>query len=244
MMTLDALIVDDEPAARRDLQQVLAAIDGVRLVAQASDAAAARQLARKHRPQLIFMDVQLPGADGFAAIDGIINERTCVIFTTAYAQFAVRAFEIGASDYLLKPVDEDRCRRAVERARQQLGKNQAAETLQVVEVEERGAHIRVAASEITLVTAQGNYLEVDHRSGSGLVRQTLEGFLATLGGHLVQINRSQALRLTAVRSYRGNAQSGVLILLANGTEVMVSRRRAATVTAALRAAGHQKPEGG
>jgi len=238
------MIVDDEPAARRDLQQVLAAIDGVRVVAQASDAAAARQLARKHRPQLIFMDVQLPGADGFAAIDGIIDERTCVIFTTAYAQFAIRAFEIGAIDYLLKPVDEDRCRRAVERARQQLGKNRAADMVQVVEVEERGAQVRVAAGEITLVTAQGNYLELDYRGGRGLVRNTLEGLLAMLAGHLVQINRSQALRLTAVRSYRGNAQSGVLILLANGTEVAVSRRRVAAVTAALRAAGQQRHEGG
>ncbi len=244
MPPLDAMIVDDEPAARRDLQQVLAAIDGVRVVAQASDAAAARQLARKHRPQLIFMDVQLPGVDGFAAIEGIIDERTCVIFTTAYAQFAIRAFEIGAIDYLLKPVDEDRCRRAVERARQKLGKNHAADMVQVVEVEERGAQVRVAAGEITLVTAQGNYLEVDYRGGRGLVRHTLEGFLAMLAGHLVQINRSQALRLTAVRSYRGNAQSGVLILLANGTEVAVSRRRVAAVTAALRAGGHQRPEGG
>jgi len=244
MPTLDTMIVDDEPAARRDLQQVLAAIDGVRVVAQASDAAAARQLARKHRPQLIFMDVQLPGADGFAAIDGIIDERTCVIFTTAYAQFAIRAFEIGAIDYLLKPVDEDRCRRAVERARQQLGKNRAADMVQVVEVEERGAQVRVAAGEITLVTAQGNYLELDYRGGRGLVRNTLEGLLAMLAGHLVQINRSQALRLTAVRSYRGNAQSGVLILLANGTEVAVSRRRVAAVTAALRAAGQQRHEGG
>ncbi|MEY4298905.1 MAG: hypothetical protein RIR25_141 [Verrucomicrobiota bacterium] len=244
MPTLDTMIVDDEPAARRDLQQVLAAIDGVRVVAQASDAAAARQLARKHRPQLIFMDVQLPGADGFAAIEGIIDERTCVIFTTAYAQFAIRAFEIGAIDYLLKPVDEDRCRRAVERARQQLGKNRAADMVQVVEVEERGAQVRVAADEITLVTAQGNYLELDYRGGRGLVRNTLEGLLAMLAGHLVQINRSQALRLTAVRSYRGNAQSGVLILLANGTEVAVSRRRVAAVTAALRAAGQQRHEGG
>jgi DNA-binding LytR/AlgR family response regulator len=65
-----------------------------------------------------------------------------------------------------------------------------------------------------------------------------------LAGHLVQINRSQALRLTAVRSYRGNAQSGVLILLANGTEVAVSRRRVAAVTAALRATGQQRHEGG
>jgi len=244
MPTLDALIVDDEPAARRDLQQVLAVIDGVRLVAQASDAEAARQLARKHRPQLIFMDIQLPGANGFAAIEGLINARTSVIFTTAYAQFAVRAFEVGAADYLLKPVDEDRCRRAVERARQRIAKSFTQDTDFVVELEERGARLRIGIEEIRVISAQGNYLEVEHSSGRGLLRQTLDSFLDLVPGQFLQINRSQAVRPSAVRSYSGNAQQGLVISLANGTELAGSRRRAARVTAALRAAGRPQNAGG
>jgi len=244
MPTLDALIVDDEPAARRDLQQVLAVIDGVRLVAQASDAEAARQLARKHRPQLIFMDIQLPGANGFAAIEGLINARTSVIFTTAYAQFAVRAFEVGAADYLLKPVDEDRCRRAVERARQRIAKSFTPDTDFVVELEERGARLRIGIEEIRVISAQGNYLEVEHSSGRGLLRQTLDSFLDLVPGQFLQINRSQAVRPSAVRSYSGNAQQGLVISLANGTELAGSRRRAARVTAALRVAGRPQNAGG
>jgi len=244
MPTLDALIVDDEPAARRDLQQVLAAIDGVRLVAQASDAEAARQLARKHRPQLIFMDIQLPGANGFAAIEGLINARTSVIFTTAYAQFAVRAFEVGAADYLLKPVDEDRCRRAVERARQRIAKSFTPDTYFIVELEERGVRLRIGIEEISVITAQGNYLEVEHSSGRGLLRQTLDSFLDLVPGQFLQINRSQAVRPSAVRSYSGNAQQGLVISLANGTELAGSRRRAARVTAALRVAGRPQNAGG
>ena len=241
MQILDALIVDDEPAARRDLQQVLASFENVRVVAQASDAAAARQLARRHRPQLVFMDIQLPGADGFSAVEGLIDDRTCVIFTTAYAQHAVRAFEIGAVDYLLKPVDEQRCRRAIERAREQLQRAAPPESDPVLEVEERGARVRVPLAEIRYVSAEGNYLEVDHGGRMGLVRQTLENFLAGAGGdQFTQINRGQAVRLTAVRSYRGGTARGLTLRLADGRELAVSRRRAAEVGATLRASGHAR----
>jgi two-component system LytT family response regulator len=242
MQTLDALIVDDEPGARRDLQQVLAAVENVRVVAQASDAAAARQMARRHRPQLIFMDIHLPGADGFSAVEALDDKLACVIFTTAYAQYAVRAFEFGAVDYLLKPVDEKRCRRAVERAREQLARQEnaaLAEPQPLLEIEERGAHVRVPLADIRLVTAEGNYLEVDHGGQLGLIRQTLENFLAgPSGAPFTRISRSQAVRLSAVRSYRGSATSGLRLYLGDGEELSVSRRRAPEVSAALRASGH------
>lgn len=244
MQTLDALIVDDEPGARRDLQQVLATIDNVRVVAQASDATAARLLARRHRPHLIFMDIQLPGMDGFRAVEELDDKRACVIFTTAYAQYAVRAFEVGAVDYLLKPVDEQRCRRAVERAREQLARQQGAVTAEeqpLLEIEEHGARVRVPLAEIRLITAEGNYLEVEHGSRHGLVRQTLENFLTgPCGTPFTRINRGQAVRLSAVRSYRGSATSGLRLYLADGRELAVSRRRAAEVSAALRASGHAR----
>ena len=242
MQTLDALIVDDEPGARRDLQQILAAVENVRVVAQASDAAAARQLARRHQPQLIFMDIHLPGADGFAAVEGLDDKKACVIFTTAYAQYAVRAFEVGAVDYLLKPVDEQRCRRAVERAREQiarLGQGVADAPQPLLEVEEHGTRVRVPVAEIRSVSAEGNYLEVEHSGRRGLVRQTLENFLAgPAGTSFTQINRGQAVRLSAVRSYRASAGKGLRLTLADGQELTVSRRRTPEVNAALRASGH------
>jgi two-component system LytT family response regulator len=244
MQTLDALIVDDEPGARRDLQQVLAAVEDVRVVAQASDAAAARQLARRHQPHLIFMDIHLPGADGFAAVEALDDKKACVIFTTAYAQYAVRAFEVGAVDYLLKPVDEQRCRRAVERAREQLarlGQSQPDAPQPFLEVEEHGARVRVPLAEIRAVSAEGNYLEVEHGGRRGLVRQTLENFLAgPAGTAFTQINRAQAVRLSAVRSYRGSAGKGLRLALADGQELTVSRRRTPEVNAALRVSGHAR----
>ena len=235
MQTLTALIVDDEPAARRDLGEVLASIGNVRIVAEASDAAAAQQLARRHRPDLIFLDIQLPGADGFTALGGIDASQSCVIFTTAYAQFAIRAFEVGATDYLLKPVEEERCLRAINRAREALARQNGHEGEPALEIEERGAHVRVPLAAIRLLHAGGNYVEVVHERGRGLVRRSLDGLLAGLPeGLLVRLNRHQAVRPSAVQSWSGSGQRGLRLILRDGTELAVSRRRAAEVLQRIR----------
>lgn len=237
--TLTALIVDDEPAARRDLEQVIAAVGGVKVVGQAPDAAAAQHLARRLQPALIFMDIHMPGADGFQALQGIDTARSCVIFTTAYSQFAVRAFEVGAADYLLKPVEEERCRRAIQRAREILGRTPEATASHSLEIDQHGVHVMVPASNIRVVTAVGNYLEIQHKQGRGLVRQTLEGLLEEFASEgFLRISRRQAVRPAFVQAFSGNTQNKFRLILRDGQNLPVSRRRAAEVLALLRASGN------
>lgn len=244
MQPLTALIVDDEPAARRDLEQVLEAIGGVRIIAHASDAAAAHLLAKRHRPQLIFMDIHLPGANGFEALQGLESLQTCVIFITAYAQFALKAFEVGATDYLLKPVEETRCRRAIERAREILGRAEAENRGPSIEVEQHGAHVLVAADNIRLITASGNYLEIEHANGSGLIRHTLESLLPQLAPvRLLRVSRSCAVHVSFVQAYAGGNLRRLRLILRDGRTLPVSRRRASETLKHLRESGHRSASG-
>ena len=129
-MTISALIIDDEQLAREELSYLLEAVGGVQVVAQGSNGIEAVELIEEFRPDVVFLDVQMPGLDGFAAIERLLernrtrwnpaNEREPlpqIVFATAYDQYAVRAFEVNAVDYLLKPFDSQRVAQAVERVR-------------------------------------------------------------------------------------------------------------------------------
>ena len=142
-MTISALIIDDEQLAREELNYLLGQVGGVEVVAQGTNGIEAVELIEEHRPDLVFLDVQMPGLDGFAVIEKLMARRVKageaapqaqlappqvplpqIVFATAYDQYAVRAFDVNAVDYLLKPFDLTRVRQAVERVRGRL----AAET--------------------------------------------------------------------------------------------------------------------
>jgi two-component system LytT family response regulator/two-component system response regulator LytT len=129
-MTLSALIIDDEQLAREELKYLLDQAGGVEVVAQGANGIEAVNLIEEHRPDLVFLDVQMPGLDGFAVIEQLIARRAKagaeaeplpqIVFATAYDQYAVRAFDVNAVDYLLKPFDRGRVEQAVERVRGRL----------------------------------------------------------------------------------------------------------------------------
>jgi two-component system LytT family response regulator/two-component system response regulator LytT len=126
-MTLSALIIDDEQLAREELAYLLAQVGGVDVVAQGANGIEAVELIEEHHPDLVFLDVQMPGLDGFAVIQRLMERRSKaggeaeplpqIVFATAYDQYAVRAFDVNAVDYLLKPFDRARVEQAVERVR-------------------------------------------------------------------------------------------------------------------------------
>jgi two-component system response regulator LytT len=129
-MNLTALIIDDEQLAREELQFLLDSVGGVDVVAQGTNGIEGVELIGEHRPDLVFLDVQMPGLDGFAVIQKVMERNRQqgasagplpqIIFATAYDQYAVRAFDVNAVDYLLKPFDQARVEQAVARARNRI----------------------------------------------------------------------------------------------------------------------------
>ncbi|HEY0162789.1 MAG TPA: response regulator, partial [Edaphobacter sp.] len=118
-MSLTALIIDDEPLARQELQYLLERAGGVDVLAQGTNGIEAVELIRTHRPDVVFLDVQMPGLDGFGVLKKLLDRRVPmpqVVFATAYNQYAVRAFEVNAVDYLLKPFDRKRVLQTIEKA--------------------------------------------------------------------------------------------------------------------------------
>src|SRR6202044_828481 len=125
-MSLTALIIDDEPLARQELQYLLERVGGVEVLAQGTNGIEAVDLIRTHKPDVVFLDVQMPGMDGFAVLKKLLKKKARlpqVVFATAYDQYAVRAFEVNAVDYLLKPFDRARVQQALERVRGRMAGN-------------------------------------------------------------------------------------------------------------------------
>ena len=124
-MTIRAVIVDDEQLARQELEYLLRQADDVEIVAQGKNGVEAVELVRAHQPDVVFLDVQMPGLDGFAVLKKLLEKGRKsplpnIVFATAFDRYAVRAFEVNAVDYLLKPFDEKRVRHTLERVRTRL----------------------------------------------------------------------------------------------------------------------------
>ncbi|NYF78020.1 LytR/AlgR family response regulator transcription factor [Granulicella arctica] len=118
-MALTTLIIDDEPLARQELHYLLDALGGVEVLAEGTNGIDAVELIRHHKPDVVFLDVQMPGLDGFAVLKKLLDKKIPlpqIVFATAYDRYAVRAFEVNAADYLLKPFDRKRVRQTIEKA--------------------------------------------------------------------------------------------------------------------------------
>jgi DNA-binding LytR/AlgR family response regulator len=177
-MPLTVLIIDDEPLARQELLYLLQSVEGVEVVAQGSNGIEAVELVRTHKPDAVFLDVQMPGLDGFAVLKKLMDKKTempHVVFATAFDRYAVRAFEVNAVDYLLKPFDRKRVLQTVEKVRTRIASKSSLEIsageatttdarldelLRLVE--ERTQPAKPASSKV-IVRTQGRLLLVDQR---------------------------------------------------------------------------------
>jgi DNA-binding LytR/AlgR family response regulator len=183
-LPLTALIIDDEPLARQELLYLLQSAEGVEVVAQGSNGIEAVELVRVHKPDVVFLDVQMPGLDGFAVLKKLIDKKVGlpqIVFATAFDQYAVRAFEVNAVDYLLKPFDRKRVLKTIEKVRARIA-GQAAHAIQAGQadaavetpstdarldallrlVEERTQPLKPQTGKV-IVRAQGRLLLVDQK---------------------------------------------------------------------------------
>src|SRR5215210_1211969 len=200
MRRLRALIVDDEPFARERVRRLLAADEEIEVVGECADGFAAVRAVGEHAPDLLFLDVQMPGKDGFAVLDEIAAPHApLVIFLTAYDQYAVRAFEACALDYLLKPFDEERFEKALARAKAQFRRAEEAGTpeptvallgaqgagrggrpapLERVVVKTGGRVFFLKTCEVDWIEAYGNYVRLHTGQTAYLLREPISSLEA------------------------------------------------------------------
>lgn len=237
-----SVLVDDEPLVRRELERILSELAAVEVVGEAGDGEGAVHVIEEMRPDLLLLDVQMPGMDGFEVLDALdVDSPPAVIFVTAFDEYALRAFDVHAVDYLLKPFDEERVAEAVDRARARLRRERPgldAEGLGdlVRKLEElRGGVKRIPVrsarklsfvdvDEILWIEASGNYVRLHTGDDSHLVRDTLKGMAARLRDHgFVRVHRSVIVDMGAVRELKPKPSGDATVILDGGVELPVSR---------------------
>ena len=229
-MTIRALIVDDEAPARSELRYLLAEHPGVAVVGEAASAAEAVQLARELRYDVVFLDVEMPGATGLEAAPHVqdLRDPPAVVFVTAHAEYAVEAFAVEAFDYLLKPVDPDRLARVVERLHERTQENAAP--VEKVAVVVGGGTELLDHDRIHYVQAEGDYSRVHTYDRAYLSTASLGELEERLGPRFARIHRSYLVNLAKVAGVRRSADRFRLQLAdAQGTELDVSRRQSREV---------------
>jgi two-component system LytT family response regulator len=232
--------------ARKRIRRVLSRDAEIEIIGECSDGRRAIEAVAEMKPDLMFLDVQMPEMDGFEALAEIGAENApVVIFVTAFDQFALRAFEFHALDYLLKPFDPERLKKTLERAKTQIRKIQkdAGKTsadarllallkevknepkyLKRMTIKTRGRTIFLTADEIEYVSAEGNYLSLHTGKESHLIRSTLNQFEAKLDPEkFVRIHRSTVINIDFVREMHPLFNGDQLVVMKNGKELTLSR---------------------
>ncbi len=235
-----ALIVDDEPLARRGVALRLKRFQDVEILGECGDGASAVEKILELSPDVVFRDVQMPGMDGFEVLKALpVESLPSIIFLTAYEQHALRAFDVHALDYLLKPVDDARFARAVQRAReaQEAGSKieMATRILRMLEANSPkyvsrfpvrvGSRIQIVQTDdIEWIAAAGDYAELRGGGHCYLLRESMSSLEQKLDpAQFLRIHRSRIVRATCIRELRAIDNREYLVKLSDGTEHRSSR---------------------
>ncbi|NNF06441.1 MAG: response regulator [Candidatus Eisenbacteria bacterium] len=242
MNTKRVLIVDDEEPARMLLREMLSEEEDIEILGECADGLQAVKAVGELKPDLIFLDIQMPKLDGFEVLDLIDRDGVDVVFVTAYDEYALKAFEVNAVDYLLKPFSESRLKEALGRARER-EQNEAAEETQPPSglelkaasqpegdkidrvVVKDGTQIQIIPIDsIDFLMAQGDYVAIHVEKKSHLKMQTLQSLAASLDTtRFVRIHRSYVLNLDRLAKIETYAKDSRVAILRDGTELPISR---------------------
>ena len=227
---MKALIIDDERLARAEVRRLLDDFSWVKVVGEAENAEQALALIQSQQPDLLFLDVQMPGKTGFELIEEIRGEMPRIIFTTAYDEFALRAFEVNALDYLMKPITPDRFAAALSRVRDEPLAPEDQSPLRSsdqVFVRDGERCWFIPVSKIRLLESEGNYTRVRFENQSPLIYRSLSTLEQRLAGDdFFRINRQQVVNLHFIERIETWFSHGLKIWLKGGEECEVSRRAA------------------
>ncbi len=243
-MSLAVMIADDEAPARRKLARFLNQHDDVNIVAEASNGIDALDLIAMTKPQLVFLDINMPDLDGLGVAETLVRAESppSIVFVTAFNQYAVKAFEVSALDYLLKPYDRDRFEQALQRARRSLqsapDSQKLADTLSQIRNEERyvrrllipndGRSFFLATREIARFESDGNNVMVHSRRGTNALRATLDSLETRLDPQLfARVHRSHLVNIDEIAEIHPWFHGDYKIVMRDGTEIGWSRRYAA-----------------
>jgi two-component system, LytTR family, response regulator len=242
-MTIRTCIVDDEPLARDRIRALLAQEPDIDVIAECADGGEAIRVIKHERPDLVFLDVQMPVVDGFGVLQSLdADAPPAVVFVTAYDQYALQAFDVHALDYLLKPFNGRRFKRAVQRARLELSKDGHApavnerllsllETLRqdrkpqerlVLKTSGRVTFLKV--DEIDWIEAEGNYVRLHVGAISHLLRETMKGIEARLDPErFIRIHRSTIVNTDRIKELQPLFHGEYAVTLQDGTRLTASR---------------------
>jgi two-component system LytT family response regulator len=246
-VTLRVLVADDEAPARRKLRRLLDAMADVSVVGEAAAGDEAVERIAALAPDLVLLDVQMPVLDGFEVVATVgVDRMPATVFVTAFDEHALRAFEVRALDYLLKPVAPARLREAIDRARRRLtlGPDAAEETARrdglaslvagrylrrILVHDDRGAHL-LPVDAVALARAERNYVALHTARGTFRVRGTISALAERLDpATFLRVNRSDVVRLDAIRELQPWSHGDYRIVLGDGSALLWSRRYRAQV---------------
>lgn len=252
-MTYSVVIVEDEPPARAKLTRFIGELQDFRVVAEAATVDEGIAAVTQAVPDVLYLDIQLGTRSGFDVIDGVRDVGApLVVFTTAYSEYAVRAFEIEAVDYLLKPFDRDRFMRSVERIRAALAEPDRSDLEERVRrllagipgrpacarqilVRETDRAFFLDVAEIQRVSASGNYVEVYAGGKVHLIRDSLTSFVAQLDpAEFLRVHRSHVVRVGFIAELRPMFHGDYELVLRDGQTLALSRRYKALLPPEIR----------